>query len=464
MASLPLELVLSATGGRLVGGDPPAVLRGVSTDTRTIEPGALFVALTGERFDAHDFTPEAFARGAAAALVAREVEAGPLIVVADTLQALGALAAAHRRTLSPRVISITGSTGKTTTKEMVAGILSQGWKTARTPGNYNNEVGVPLALLELDATHQAAVVELAMRGVGQIGYLARMAQPQVGVITNIGLSHLELLGSKAAIAEAKAELLAALPESGVAVLNREDEFFDYLRGRSPCRVVTFGRDERADVRADRVAMRGDGSVEFALRGWWGEDRLVVPAAGRHHALNAAAAAAAAMAAGAEAAWIEPGLAAFEGTEMRSRILRAPSGVTVIDDCYNAAPDSMRVALELLADLPGRDKWALLGDMKELGPLSPDWHRELGELAAELGVTGLIALGELGHYIAEGARTALPSENVLEAADNAEAAAIAADLLAAGDIVLVKGSRAMKMEEVVERLLRPETWQRERGDE
>jgi UDP-N-acetylmuramoyl-tripeptide--D-alanyl-D-alanine ligase len=347
---------------------------------------------------------------------------------------------------------------------MLAGILSQGWKTARTPGNYNNEVGVPLALLELDATHQAAVVELAMRGVGQIGYLARMAQPQVGVITNIGLSHLELLGSKAAIAEAKAELLAALPESGVAVLNREDEFFDYLRGRSPCRVVTFGRDERADVRADRVAMRGDGSVEFALRGWWGEDRLVVPAAGRHHALNAAAAAAAAMAAGAEAAWIEPGLAAFEGTEMRSRILRAPSGVTVIDDCYNAAPDSMRVALELLADLPGRDKWALLGDMKELGPLSPDWHRELGELAAELGVTGLIALGELGHYIAEGARTALPSENVLEAADNAEAAAIAADLLAAGDIVLVKGSRAMKMEEVVERLLRPETWQRERGDE
>ena len=464
MADLPLEMVLAATGGRLVGEKVSPVLRGVSTDTRTLEVGSLFVALRGERFDAHDFVGEAFKRGAAAALVSREVQAQPLIVVDDTLEALGALAAAHRRTVSPKVISITGSTGKTTTKEMVAGILSQGWKTARTPGNYNNEVGVPLALLELDEGYEAVVVELAMRGAGQIGYLARMAQPQVGVITNIGISHLELLGSKEAIAEAKAELLANLPESGTAVLNGDDEFLGYLSERSPCRVVSFGRGEKADVRADRVAVRGDGTIEFALRGWWGEERIALRAPGRHHAMNAAAAAAAAMAAGAQAEWIAPGLEHFEGAEMRSRIVRAPSGVMVIDDCYNAAPDSMRVALELLADLPGRDKWAVLGDMKELGPLSPAWHREDGELAGDKGVAGVIALGELGHFIAEGAREDLPAENVLEAADNAEAAAIVADLLAAGDVVLVKGSRAMKMEEVVERLLRPETWQSERGDE
>jgi UDP-N-acetylmuramoyl-tripeptide--D-alanyl-D-alanine ligase len=346
---------------------------------------------------------------------------------------------------------------------MVAEILSQGWKTARTPGNYNNEVGVPLALLELDGTHQAVVVELAMRGVGQIAYLARMAQPQVGVITNIGMSHLELLGSKQAIAETKAELLTSLPESGTAVLNADDEFFSYFSERSPGRVVSFGKAEGADVRADRVTVRNDGTIEFALRGWWGEQRITLKAAGRHHAINAAAAAAAAMAVGAEAEWIAPGLEAFEGAEMRSRVVRAPSGVTVIDDCYNAAPDSMRVALELLADLPGRDKWAVLGDMKELGPLSPEWHREVGELAGDLGLAGVITLGDLGHFIAEGAQSDLPAEKVLEAVDNAEAAQMVADLLAAGDVVLVKGSRAMKMEEIVERLLRPETW-RERGDE
>ncbi len=464
MADLSLEMVLAATGGRLVGEKPSAVLHGVSTDTRTLGSGSLFVALKGERFDAHDFVSEAFRQGAAAALVSREVEAEPLIVVEDTLNALGALAAAHRKTLSPRVISITGSTGKTTTKEMVAEILSQGWKTARTPGNYNNEVGVPLALLELNGTHQAVVVELAMRGVGQIAYLARMAQPQVGVITNIGMSHLELLGSKQAIAEAKAELLANLPESGIAVLNADDEFFSYFSERSPGRVVSFGKAEGADVRADRVTVRNDGAIEFALRGWWGEQRIALKAAGRHHAINAAAAAAAAMAAGAEAEWIVPGLEAFEGAEMRSRVVRAPSGVTVIDDCYNAAPDSMRVALELLADLPGRDKWAVLGDMKELGPLSPEWHREVGELAGDLGLAGVITLGELGHFIAEGAQSDLPAEKVLEAPDNAEAAQMVADLLAAGDVVLVKGSRAMKMEEIVERLLRPETWRNERGDE
>ncbi len=464
MADLSLEMVLAATNGRLLGEKPVSALRGVSTDTRTLVAGSLFVALKGERFDAHEFVGEAFKRGAAAALVSREVNAKPLIVVEDTLTALGALAAAHRKTLSPTVISITGSTGKTTTKEMIAGILSQGWKTARTPGNYNNEIGVPLALLELDATHQAAVVELAMRGVGQIAYLARMAQPQIGVITNIGMSHLELLGSKQAIAETKAELLASLPETGTAVLNAEDEFFNFLSKRSPGRVVSFGKTETADVRADRISVRNDGTIEFFLRGWWGEQRIALKAAGRHHALNAAAAAAAAMSAGANAAWIAPGLEAFEGAEMRSRVVRTPSGITVIDDCYNAAPDSMRVAMELLADLPGRDKWAVLGDMKELGPLSPEWHQEVGELAGDLGLAGVITLGELGHFIAKGAQADLPAEKVLEASDNAEAAQMVADLLAAGDVVLVKGSRAMKMEEIVERLLRPETWRNERDDE
>ncbi|MFB3881603.1 MAG: UDP-N-acetylmuramoyl-tripeptide--D-alanyl-D-alanine ligase [Armatimonadota bacterium] len=466
MVDLPLDLVLSATGGRLSGGVGPAVLHGVSTDTRTLKRGALFVALKGERFDGHDFVAAALDKGAGAALVSREIEgAGPLIIVADSLIALGALAAAHRAALSPKVIAVTGSTGKTSTKEMLVSILSQGWKTARTPGNYNTEVGVPLALLDLDDSHQAAVIELAMRGKGQIDYLARMTCPQVAVITNVGLSHLELLGTRDAIAEAKAELLAVLPRGGAAVLNADDDFFALLSQRSPGRVVSFGRlavgragrrspARRAapDVTVHEVRVDPDGSTQFTLHAPWGEEQIALSVGGRHHALNAAAAAAAAVAAGADPAWIAPGLASFSGAEKRTRIVAAPSGFTVIDDSYNAAPDSMRAALELLEDLPGKRKWAVLGDMKELGPMAPEWHREIGEQAAASGIAGLVALGELGHYIAEGARRDLGPDEVIEASGNAEAAAALLPRLQPGDVVLVKGSRAMGMEQIVARLL------------
>jgi UDP-N-acetylmuramoyl-tripeptide--D-alanyl-D-alanine ligase len=452
VADLSLDTVLKATQARVVGA-APEVFRGVSTDTRTLTAGSLFVALRGERFDGHEFVGEALQRGAGGALVSRESgDGGPLLVVPDTLAALGSLAAAHRASFSIHMVAVTGSTGKTTTKEMIAAILSQGWRTARTPGNYNNEIGVPLALLDLDASHRAAVVELAMRGKGQIGYLAQMARPQVAVITNIGVSHFELLGSREAIAEAKAELLAHLPEHGVAVLNADDDFFGFLEDRSPARVVSFGRSAAAQVRPEGIEVTADGCVTFSLWGPWGEDRVSLRAAGRHQAFNAAAAAAAAAGAGAPAEWIPAGLEAFEAADMRGRISEAPGGFTLIDDCYNAAPDSMRVALELLADLPGNDKWAVLGDMKELGPLAAEWHREVGELAASMGITGLIALGELGHHIAEAARRRLPSGSVIEAADIGEAAQAAADRLRPGDVVLVKASRAMRMEEVVARLL------------
>jgi UDP-N-acetylmuramoyl-tripeptide--D-alanyl-D-alanine ligase len=453
MADLSLELVLSATGGRLSGPAAPDLFRGVSTDTRSLTQGSLFVALKGERFDGHDFVGAAFAGGAAAALVSTELDAGgPLIVVPDALLALGAIAAAHRAAFSPKVIAVTGSTGKTSTKEMVTAILSQGWKTAHTPGNYNNEVGVPLALLDLDASYRAAVVELAMRGRGQIQYLAQMARPQVGIITNVGVSHLELLGSREAIAEAKSELLASLPEDGVAVLNADDAFFPLLLERSPCRVVSFGHRPGADVTADGIVVNQDGSTEFRLRGRWGEQRVTLAVGGRHHALNAAGAAAAAAAVGADSAWIAPGLASFVGAEQRSRIIHAPGGFIIIDDCYNAAPDSMRAALELLEDMPGARKWAALGDMRELGPLAPEWHREIGELAGESGIAGLVTVGELGHYLAEGARRLLAGDQVIETASNSEAVAALLARLAPGDVVLVKGSRLMRMEEIVSQLL------------
>lgn len=450
MVELTLDAVLRATGGRVLRGTAPSAFHGVSTDTRTLHAGALFVALKGERFDGHAFVEEAFGRGAGAVVVSLGMAAtGPLILVEDTLKALGGIAAAHRARVPAQVIAVTGSTGKTTTKEMVAAILSQGGPTACTPGNYNNEIGVPLALLELETSHYAAVVELAMRGRGQIAYLAAMARPQIGVITNIGVSHLELLGSRDAVAEAKAELLEALPEDGTAVLNADDVFFDFLRQRTRARVVCFGQGPGAEVQAVEVRLGGDGRVRFVLRGWWGEQEIRLKAAGRHHALNATAAAAAAMAAGAKPDWVEAGLAAFEAAEMRGQITRARAGYTVVNDSYNAAPDSMRVALELLADLPGERKWAVLGDMKELGPMGPEWHREVGELAANLKLAGVVTVGELAHYIAEGARSGL--NDVTEAADNAAATREMAARLKAGDVVLVKGSRAMKMEEIVRAL-------------
>jgi len=448
---LALEMILRATGGRVLRGVAPAAFHGVSTDTRTLSAGSLFVALKGEQFDGHGFVDEAFSCGAGAAVVSVGLAAtGPLILVDETLKALGAIAAAHRAALPVQVVAVTGSTGKTTTKEMIAAILSQGGPTARTPGNFNNEVGVPLALLDLDQSHRAAVVELAMRGRGQIAYLAAMAKPQVGVITNVGLSHMELLGSREAIAETKAELLAALADDGTAVLNADDECFEFLRRRSRAKVVSFGT-KAAQVQVSEVTIGADARVQFRLRGWWGEQQIRLQAAGRHHALNAAAAAAAAMSAGAKAKWVEAGLGAFEAADMRGQITAAPAGYTVINDSYNAAPDSMRAALELLMDLPGERKWAVLGDMKELGELSANWHREVGELAAGLGIAGLVTVGALGRAIAEGARPGMVERNVIEAESNAEAAAAIAARMKAGDVVLVKGSRAMKMEEIVRSL-------------
>lgn len=450
MAELSLEMILAATQGRVVGAPPP-LFPGVSIDTRTLAPGQLFVALQGER-DGHDFVPSAFAQGAGAALVSRELAGagGPQIVVEDTLRALGAIGARRRRALELKVIAITGSVGKTTVKEMLAAILSQGWRTLKSRGNYNNEIGVPLTLLALDASYQAAVVEMAMRGRGQIAYLAQLAQPQLGVITNIGKSHLELLGSRDAIAESKAELVEALPRDGVAVLNADDDYFPVLSARSAARVVSFGTAEGAEVRVTDAAVTAEG-LRFRLSGELIAAELTCGVAGRHHALNAAAAAAAALSAGVPAEWVIRGLAEYEAGEMRGRVITAPGGYTVVDDSYNAAPDSVRAALALLTDLPGNRKWAVLGDMKELGDATLEEHHEIGRAAAEAGLAGLITVGELGRHIAEGAREAGLAD-VVEAADNAEARARIASRLAAGDVALVKGSRAMQMEEIVAGLL------------
>ena len=453
MPSMTAERAIAAVQGRVIAGAPPAEFAGVSTDSRTVRPGELFAALPGERHDGHDFVAQALRQGAAAALVARPIEdaGGCLIQVPDTLVALGQLAAAHRAQFALPLIAVTGSTGKTTTKEMITAILARRGRVLKTEENFNNEIGVPMALLGLDQETDFAVIELAMRGLGQIAYLARIAQPSIGVITNIGPSHLELLGSLEAVAAAKAELLEALPPDGTAVINADDPYADLLRARSAARVVTFGADHPADVRAVEVALDDRAAARFRLVAPFGEADVALGVPGRRNIHNALAAAAAAVAAGASVCDVARGLGSVASARHRLEVIEAPGGFRVVDDCYNASPASVSMALEVLTALPGGRKFAVLGDMRELGPAADPLHRQIGEEAGRV-VERLITVGQLGRAIAEGARSGLNEGRVEWAADNSRAAERLLGWLRPGDVVLVKGSRAMAMEEIVRRLV------------
>ena len=452
MFPLTAQEIIAATGARVVGGPPPSGPLMISTDSRTLQPGEVFLALAGPSFDGHDFVAAAFERSAAAAIVARpEAETRHcLLVVEDTLAALGRLAAWHRSRFALPVVAVTGSTGKTTTKELVHAILSPRGPVLKTAENYNNEIGVPLAALGLAPQHTAAVFELAMRQPGEIRYLASVVRPTVAVITNTGHSHLERLGSLEAIADAKGELLDELTPLGVAVLNADDAQFSRLQARVRSRLLTFSLAGPADVYAGDARPRPDLGTDFTLVTPDGQVAVSLPLPGRHNLANALAAAAAALAAGASLEQVAVGLAASLPVQGRLHLRTTCSGATVIDDCYNASPSSMRMALELLQGLPGGPKAAVLGDMKELGESAPELHREIGALLPVSGVEHLVALGPLARHYLEGAGN-LPA-GACWTEDLEEAARLACQALSPGAVILVKGSRAMRMEHIVEQLL------------
>ena len=456
MAEFTAQEILAATGGRLIAGAEQATCSGIATDSRGAVAGRCFVALRGERFDGHEFVSAALQAGAVGAVVSRPPEglqgeaAAPFVVlVEDTLKALGDLARLHRSRFSLPVIGVSGSTGKTTTKDIAAAILSRLGPVAVTPENYNNEIGVPLALLSLEPEHTAAVVEMAMRGPGEIAYLASLAQPNIAVVTNIGLSHLERLGSADAIADSKGELVEAVGE-GLAVLNADDPYFGRLASRARGRVVSFGLGEAAKFRAVAVTPRDEGT-DFQLVCPAGRRQVRLAAPGRHQVLNALAAAAAAMQAGARLGDVVAGLGGFAAPQARAQVIEAKTGFRIVSDCYNASPASMEAALELLGELGGRRKVAILGDMLELGPAAPELHRAVGEQAGRSGLDLLIAVGELGRWIAEGAQRVMGRKKVRWTSSNQEAAAWAREALGPGDVVLVKASRAMGFEEITGRL-------------
>lgn len=433
-------------------------VKGISIDSRNIKEGDLFIALKGDRFDGHDFVPEAIKRGAWGALVERSTlesryqDLGGLrniVPVEDTLLALQEMSYMHRKKFALPVVGITGSNGKTTTKEMLACILKRKGPVLKNEGNLNNHIGVPLTLLKLNGGHKSAAVEMGMSAAGEIDLLARIVSPGVGVITNIGPAHLEFLGSMDNVAEAKAELLGNLKPEGTAVLNSDDRYFGFLKSKFGGKVLSFGIDQQADVMAGDIR-QGKDYTDFTVSTGGAKANVRLRTMGAHNIYNALAAAAAATAAGMPLETIKAGLDDFTPVAMRSEI-RMVKGRTVLADCYNANPGSVKAALETLITLrPGRKAVAVLGDMLELGENGPEEHRKVGRTAAALGVGSVIALGSLARYILEGAGEAgMQKKGLFAASSHREAAEKLRSESGSGDAVLIKGSRGMKMEKILE---------------
>lgn len=430
-----LSIVAGATGG-VVDGDPAMGVSSVSTDSRSIENGALFVAIRGEHHDGHDFAASAMAAGAVAIVVdpsgGRDVR--PRIEVADTADALIDLAAHRRSELNARVAAVTGSTGKTSTKNLLAAALPGSWSS---PRSFNNEVGVPLTILSAPGDVEALVVEVGSRGLGHIRRLAPAVLPHIAVITNVGLVHLETFGTRDAIADGKFELVEALTEGGVAVLPAGEP---RLARPHPGPTVTFGASASADVSVSDVTVDDRGRPRFHLHADGGSLAVALSMAGAHHALNAAAAAAAALVFGRSLEDIAAGFADAEGSPWRMEVHRGR--FTIVNDAYNANPDSMLAAMETIAAMPGR-RLAVLGPMAELGPVADEEHARVGKAAKALGFD-VITVGD-DHGLADAAG----GRNVI---DQSEAFGIIVEEAEDGAIVLVKASRAAGLERLAVRLI------------
>ncbi|MFP3896291.1 MAG: UDP-N-acetylmuramoyl-tripeptide--D-alanyl-D-alanine ligase [Anaerolineales bacterium] len=453
----------------------------VCIDSRQAGPGNIFVALRGERTDGHLYVEEAFEAGATVALVEKVTAEGAiidtvegtapacleppmLVVVSDTLRALQRLAAA-RRLQRPDlcVVGVTGSVGKTTTKEALASVLSQRYETLKSSGNYNNEIGLPLTLMALGPEYECAVLEMGMYALGEIALLCDIARPQIGVVTNVGPSHLERLGSMERIAQAKAELIQALPEGGLAVLNGDDRRVRAMEKQTAARVLTFGFHADNMVWADQVVNRGLEGMEFTVHvkkeAFEEEVGSSVPPTTSHNlrtsvlglpaVMSGLAGVAVGLARGLSWDEIERGLGGGrQGLRLVPR--RGIRDTILLDDTYNASPESVMAALDLLDELPGRHL-AVLGDMLELGSYEREGHHAVGRYAADL-LDLLVTVGERGHLIAEAAREAgFDAGRLYTARDNEEALAILENVMEDGDAVLVKGSRSMTMETIVEAL-------------
>lgn len=432
---------------------PDAEVREVVTDSRAVRPGDVFVAIVGAQHDGHDFAADAIAKGALAVVADRELSV-PHLLVDDTLLAYGRIAAAHRRSLSAVVIGVTGSSGKTSTKDILAQLLAAAGPTVAPPGSFNNEIGLPSTILSADADTEFLVLEMGMRGLGHIQYLCDLAAPTIGVLLNVGSAHAEVVGSAAGVLAAKSELPLSLPESGTAVLFADDPAVLGLRERLSCAVVTFGEGEAAEVRVSDIALDGSALPTFELSYRGDQRRLTLQLPGEHQALNAAAAVAAAIAAGLT---FEQCCTALAEVQPRSRwrmeVTDCPDGVTVVNDAYNANVESMRAGLKALkAMAKGRRTWAILGEMREIED-SVRAHDEIGRLCVRLDISRLVAVGPAGKIMQIGAREEGSWGDEAQWVEDIPAVIekLAAEVRP-GDIVFVKASRAVGLERVAEAVI------------
>jgi UDP-N-acetylmuramoyl-tripeptide--D-alanyl-D-alanine ligase len=469
MPLFTVEELREVISTKILAGEGPGWMkhriRQISLDSRSSRPGDLFLAMKGDRFDGHDFVETALARGAVGAIVRDSYDVRSLALhsgskrtmpfilgVRDTLFAYQQLATHHRSRFDIPVVAVTGSNGKTTTKEMVASVMAHRWKVLKTEGNLNNRIGVPQTLFRLNGRHEGAVIEMGVDHVGQTTRLCEIARPTIGIVTNIGPDHLEFFGSMEGSAQAKAELLDLLPAGGTAVLNADDSYYDYLAARARCRVVSFGFSAKADVRA--MDMKSDGRngtiFRLLLPGKVRHTIVHIRVQGAHNVTNALAAGAVGSVLGLPGAVIAQGLSRFRPAAMRSQVL-VSQGVTIINDCYNANPASMKAAVQWLAQRGlHRKKIAVLGDMLELGPGAVRFHEEVGAFVAQQGIDQLVACGTLGKSLAEGAKcSGFDRTRIIEVPDATAAATAVKGIVKRGDVVLVKGSRGMRLEQVAQ---------------
>ena len=460
METLRLEQVAELCEARLIRGDPDRVVERISIDSRLLGQGDCFVALRGPHFDGHEFISDVARLGASAAVVSNPTRAmnSPsalsLLQVQDTLTALHKLATNYRRLMPPttRLVAVTGSSGKTTTKELIASVLGERFNVVESSGNNNNHIGVPLNLLRLDPAHDFGVFELGTNHPGEIAVLTGMVRPDIGVITNIGLGHVEFFGDESGVAKEKGTLLEVLPRNGdgLAVLNADDKWCAELRTRTNATVVTVGIENFADIRASDIKINGD--IKFRLNIAKKREDIIVrlKTLGRHQIYNALQAAAVGYFAGMDLDEICLGLESAQFPHMRMEPVTI-HGVRFVNDCYNANVVSMKAALQMMRETPcaGR-KVAILGDMLELGEWTERAHRDVGAMAADCGVAFLVTVGESARLIAQGAVGAgMESHRVLSLATAEEAGATLRELAHEGDFVLIKGSRRLQLERMLE---------------
>ncbi|MDJ0781684.1 MAG: UDP-N-acetylmuramoyl-tripeptide--D-alanyl-D-alanine ligase [Desulfosarcinaceae bacterium] len=462
-ANWALDDLLRATRGRLAYGDPGAGFESVGIDSRRLAPGAVFVAIQGEVHDGHRFCGDVVAGGCRCLVVNPKTEivldhaawraAGvACIEVDDTTRALGALARYHRRRCPAKVVAITGSNGKTSTRRMTAGVAAEGFRTHATKGNFNNEIGLPLSLLALNADHEVAILELGMNHFGEIQRLGEMCEPDLGVITNVGPVHLEGVGTIDGVARAKSELLATIAPGGIAVLNADDPRVAAMASQTDRTVLTYGLGPSARVRAEMVRPAAHG-LDFLLLSPTGRSPVQLHTPAHFMVSNALAAAAVGEVLGLRPETVAEGLANFRPGPGRLQLRELTGGIRLIDDSYNANPASMAAALTTLNLFKeeGQRTVAALGGMLELGETSAELHRQLGERVARSGVDRLYAYGELAADILTGAQAAGFADEGLFSGSHSEIAADLKNWLQPGDCLLVKGSRGMKMEVTIHHL-------------